>query len=76
MKSYIYNDLTGYRILNGADDSDVWAEIMTNDNLLISLDPIAYDKTELRNWLLSRGYNSIKPTLYDNLYQITPTIKE
>jgi hypothetical protein len=71
MKDYIYNDLTGYRKLQGVDDSDVWARIVTDDNLIISLDPVAYDKSELREWLLNANFSHIKPTLYDGLYQIS-----
>lgn len=70
MFDYIYNDLTGYRKLQGHTDSEVWAKIMTDDNLIISLDPVAYDKESLRKWLLEHNFSTIKPTGFNNLYQI------
>jgi hypothetical protein len=70
MRDYIYEDLTGFRKLQGKTSTDAWSQIMTDDNLIISLEPVAYDKESLRNWLLNSNFSTIKPTRYRGLYQV------
>lgn len=67
-KSFIYNNITGYELWSGKNEHEVWAEIVTNDSMVI---PVARDKEELRQWIIKEtSRNAIKPTSYNTLFEL------
>jgi hypothetical protein len=67
-KLFIVGTLIGYETALAFNAKAAWSVVNTSDNNLDKI--VAFNKKELQKYLLNKGYKSIKPTEYKNVYLI------